>query len=63
MFITGYITSGQRSCSTTPVYAILLFQSNLRLGRLELYYGPENCITSRLELEGEPVKISAPDPV
>ena len=61
IFIARYIILGQRPCSTTLVYAILLLQSNLRLGRFELYHVPENSITSRLE-QGEPVKISALGP-
>jgi len=56
-----YIILGQRSCSITLFYVILLFKSNLRLGRFELYYVPENSITSRSE-QGEPVKIFAPGP-
>jgi len=62
VFITRHITSGQRPCSTTLFYVILLFESNLRLGRFELYHVPENSITSRLE-QGEPVKISALGPI
>jgi len=57
-----HIISGQRPCSTMLFYVTLLFKSNLRLGRIELYHVPENSITSRLE-QGEPVKISAPGPI
>ena len=65
MFTTRYITSGQRSCSTTLFYVILLFRSNPCLGGLELYYIPENSIAWRLGTErgGKPVKISALGPI
>ena len=62
IFIARYIILGQRPCSTTLFYVILLFKSDLSLGRFELYHVPEYSITSGLE-QGEPVKVSAPGPI